>query len=246
MALRKCVHMGGRSLYIDMTPEEETAFNASRKPKPKQHRLTLAERLDALNARVAALEAGGVLAPIPVTPVAPETIEADPPPPDPPAPEPAVMLLDPPPDDPPPEIIPAAPALPPAPGSFDLREVFARVDAPEETDEQRRVAARARLQAAVEKAAQSMPGGQVRYDLALQAHNGNVRAMGLLADEAAIKGRSVADLAASIIAERQGHEDRMMRAHAVLARVLAEVDHASGPAIDEAAMRGVAEIEGMS
>lgn len=112
-------------------------------------------------------------------------------------------------------------------------------------DVERRAAAKARVMGAVISAAQTTLGDQMRYELALQAKNENVRAMALLELEASIVGRTVGKLAEQIIEDRRVRERRMMQVYAILARVSADIDKATASAIDTLADAGVREISTM-
>ena len=109
---------------------------------------------------------------------------------------------------------------------------------------ERRAAAKGRLKDAVLRV--SALDDQIRYELAMQAHNRNIAVMTMFQAEAASRGLTVAALAEQIIAERRVHERRVMHAHAVLARVSAEIDQATGDTIDAIVDAGMAEIEGMT
>jgi len=135
--------------------------------------------------------------------------------------------------------------LPATPGSarrMTMRDILqvAGPSLPEEA-ESRRAAAKSRLKDAVLRV--SALDDQIRYELAMQARNQNVAVMEMFREEAASLGLTVAALAQRIIDERHVQERRVMHAHAVLARVSAEIDQASGDAIDAAANAGIAEIE---
>jgi hypothetical protein len=135
---------------------------------------------------------------------------------------------------------PAATPPPPPPAEL-LPEP---IPAPALSDAERRAAAKRRLGAVVAMTS-SGPDDQMRYDLALQAINRNVTAMEMFTAEAAVLGITVAELAERVVGERRARERRMMQAHAILARVSAEIDRATGDAIDVAAEAGIREIEGI-
>ena len=113
-----------------------------------------------------------------------------------------------------------------------------------ENHAERRAAAKGRLKDAVLRV--SALDDQIRYELAMQAHNRNIAVMTMFQAEAVSRGLTVAALAEQIIAERRVHERRVMHAHAVLARVSAEIDQATGDTIDAIVDAGMAEIEGMT
>jgi hypothetical protein len=109
-------------------------------------------------------------------------------------------------------------------------------------DSERREAAKVRLKDAVLKQGQNLLAEQIRYELALQAKNGNAIVMGLFETEARILEISIDGLAQRIIDDRRAEERRMMHLYAVMARVSAAIDRATGDGIDEWADAGVAEI----
>jgi hypothetical protein len=177
--------------------------------------------------------------------------DSTPPPPEPTPPPPPPVVVRPvvvePPE--PLPIPPIAPLLPMVPtGEYSIQELIMRADprptAYDQSDSDRREAARRRLKDAVATVS-SGPDDQMRYDLALQAINRNVTAMEMFTAEAAVLGITVAELAERVIGERRARERRMMQAHAILARVSAEIDQAIGDAIDVAAEAGIREIEGI-
>jgi len=147
-------------------------------------------------------------------------------------------------------------SLPPAPaGEFSISDLLSRADppdketgtpvryvVPERLDVDRRAMAKSRVMGAVTRAGQVTTSDQMRYELALQAKNENVRAMALFETEAKVLGITVADLVGRIIEDRRTRERRMMQVYAILARVSAAVDKASGPAIDGLAEHAIAEI----
>lgn len=117
---------------------------------------------------------------------------------------------------------------------------------PSVRDQERRTAAKSRLQDAVLHAGrQTALNAQMRYELALLAINGNVEAMVGFEPEAAIRGQSVTQLAHQIVTERRTAERRMLHAYAVLARISAIIDQARGAAIDDAADAGIREIRAL-
>ena len=148
------------------------------------------------------------------------------------------------------------PPLPPAPaGEFSISDLLSRAEppdketgtpvryvVPERLDVDRRAMAKSRVMGAVTRAGQVTTSDQMRYELALQAKNENVRAMALFETEAKVLGITVADLVGRIIEDRRTRERRMMQVYAILARVSAAVDKASGPAIDGLAEHAIAEI----
>jgi len=141
--------------------------------------------------------------------------------------------------------------LPAAPGNRmthlpigDILRSVAPMPEPE-GDQKRREAAKSRVKDAVLRVASTTIAGQVRYELAMQAINSNLEVMKMFAAEASALGTTVAVLAGQIISQRRAQERRIMHAHAVLARVSAQIDLSSGDGIDEAADAGIVEIEGM-
>src|SRR5262245_5678819 len=146
---------------------------------------------------------------------------------------------------PPPEPIePPAEQLPPV-GDYRLRDLIESIPEGMWGDDERRTDAKHRLKDAVLRAAHITLGDQMRYELAMQAHNRNVTAMDLFREEAGILRVTVADLAARIIAERKMRERRMMHAYAVLARLEAEIDRSTGQHIEALAEAGIREIQEM-
>lgn len=109
-------------------------------------------------------------------------------------------------------------------------------------DSERRKAARALIAAAVAQASRNTTDNQVRYELALQAKNGQVRAMSLFEPEAATLAITIAALADRIVGERHARERRMMQVYAIQARVLGELDRATGDDIDATAASAALEI----
>ena len=172
-----------------------------------------------------------------------------------PAPEaPAVTLVAVPEEEEPPAVVemPEVRTLPAAPGNRmthlsvgDILRSVAPMPGHQEADQHRRATAKGRLKDAVLRVASTTVAGQVRYELAMQALNRNIEVMKMFAAEAASLGTTVASLAEQIVTQRRAQERRIMHAHAVLARVSAEIDRASGDGIDQAADVGIAEIEGM-
>jgi hypothetical protein len=111
-----------------------------------------------------------------------------------------------------------------------------------QSDIARRAEAKRRVMEAVHKAAKITLGDQMRYELALQAKNENVRAMALLEPEAGIRGLTVAVLAQGIVEDRRTRERRMMHVYAILARASAAIDQVSGLAMDVQADNAIREI----
>ncbi len=144
----------------------------------------------------------------------------------PPAPElpplpigPTEMMPDPPPlrpDEPEPRLEPPAPELPPPPSD----------------DAGRRRAARALIYRLCSEAVDITTADQTRYEIALQAYNGNVECMSLLAQEARIAGLSVKQLAERIIEERRARERRVSHVHTLRAHYLKLLEAATGATID--------------
>jgi hypothetical protein len=110
-------------------------------------------------------------------------------------------------------------------------------------DIERRAIAKSTVMDAVTKAGQVTLGDQMRYELALQAKNQNVRAMDLLQAEAGVLGLAVGALADRIVEDRRTRERRMMHVYAILARASAQIDKAAGLEIDHLAAAAIREIE---
>lgn len=118
------------------------------------------------------------------------------------------------------------------------------IDAPELGDDLRRRAARERVQRAAQEASRLIAEGQMRYELALQAHNGNTNAMAILEGEAKAEGITVAALAERIIAERRRNERRLGQVYEVLARALKDIEAATGERIATVEIAAAREITG--
>jgi hypothetical protein len=82
----------------------------------------------------------------------------------------------------------------------------------------------------------------MRYELALQAHNDNVQALEMFAEEAKVAKVPAKELAERIITERRRRERRMMHIHAIQAQALIDLDNASGEAISTVERQAVAHI----
>jgi hypothetical protein len=102
---------------------------------------------------------------------------------------------------------------------------------PPQDDAGRRRAAKGAIRRAVASMAQNSHDLQMRYELALQAHNGSVEALDMMAPEAGLKGISSRELAEQIIVERRARERRMMQVYAAQERAFRALEAASGEAI---------------
>lgn len=139
---------------------------------------------------------------------------------------------------------PEPPPLPPV-GSFQLQDLLRSVPEGIWGDEERRIDAKGRVKDAVLRVTHEVMAMQMRYELALQAHNRNNRALELFEPEAIILGISVADLAGRIINERRTAERRMQHVYTLLARISAEIDQATGNDIDSLTEAGIREIQAL-
>ena len=133
--------------------------------------------------------------------------------------------------------------LPPVP--FQLQDLLKSVPEGLWGDEERRADAKGRVKDAVLRVTHEVMAMQMRYELALQAHNRNNRALELFEPEAIILGISVADLAGRIINERRTAERRMQHVYTLLARISAEIDQATGNDIDSLTEAGIREIQAL-
>jgi hypothetical protein len=133
--------------------------------------------------------------------------------------------------------------LPPVP--FQLQDLLNSVPEGLWGDEERRADAKGRVKDAVLRVTHEVMAMQMRYELALQAHNRNHRALELFEPEAIILGISVADLAGRIINERRTAERRMQHVYTLLARISAEIDQATGNDIDSLTEAGIREIQAL-
>ena len=106
------------------------------------------------------------------------------------------------------------------------------------TDDERRRQAIERICFAAAQAGDS----QIRYEIALQARNGNLPAQEMLAEEASVYGIEVRSLADKIITARAIQEQRVMRAHARKAQALELLGNMAGPDIDKFADAAVKQI----
>jgi hypothetical protein len=129
---------------------------------------------------------------------------------------------------------------PPDPPAFP--PPLPRHDPPDMDDNMRRRAAKELVRRAVIEASQSTTDDQMRYELALQAHNDNVQALEMFAEEAKVAKVSAKELAERIITERRRRERRMMHIHAIQAQALIDLDNASGEAISTVERQAVAHI----
>jgi len=145
---------------------------------------------------------------------------------------------------PPPPPEPPAPDLPPV-GGYQLKDLLESVPEGLWGEDERRADAKGRLQAAVLRVMHDVLAMQMRYELALQAHNRNVRAIELFEPEANILGIGVADLASRIITERRTGERRMAHVYTILARASAEIDQAAEHDIEALAAAGIREIQAL-
>ncbi len=115
--------------------------------------------------------------------------------------------------------------------------------APEPVDDTaRRRAAKGAVRRAVAGMAQNSHDLQMRYELALQAHNGNVEALEMMEQEAVLKGISASGLAEQIIVERRVRERRMMQVYAAQERAFRALETASGDAISIVEKAAIKEI----
>jgi hypothetical protein len=92
------------------------------------------------------------------------------------------------------------------------------------------------------EAARNANADQIRYEMALQAKNGRVSSMAQFEEEARISGVTVAVLADQIVAQRLALERRMSHVYTIQARALADIDRATGDAIDTITASAVSEI----
>jgi hypothetical protein len=111
------------------------------------------------------------------------------------------------------------------------------------TDDHRRESGLHIIDSTIERMASANLPAQVRYEVALQARNGNFNAISMLSEEATILGTKVDDLAAHIIFERTIYEQRIMRAFTERARAIKAIQGLTGPLIDEACRVAVDEIK---
>jgi hypothetical protein len=111
-------------------------------------------------------------------------------------------------------------------------------------DTARRRAAKAAIRRAVASMAQNSHDLQMRYELALQAHNGNVEALDIMEEEATLKGLSGSGLAEQIIIERRVRERRMMQVYAAQERAFKALETTSGDAIGIVENHAINEIRG--
>jgi hypothetical protein len=112
------------------------------------------------------------------------------------------------------------------------------------TEGARRRAAKASVRNAVAAVTRHSYDEQIRWEMALQARNQNPRAMSLFEDEAAALGCTIAELAEQIIQQRLVRERRVMRAWALQAEALNNLNKATGANIDSIAAAVVAELQG--
>jgi hypothetical protein len=116
--------------------------------------------------------------------------------------------------------------------------------APPLDDTMRRRAAKEAVRRAVSDVSQSSADLQMRYELALQARNGNVQCLEMFEEEARAANVSIQELAERIIVDRRARERRMMQVHAIQARALAELDQAAGDEIGTVEQTAVEKIRG--
>ena len=88
----------------------------------------------------------------------------------------------------------------------------------ETSDEDKRAQAMSRITYTMRQACDVSADQQIRYEVAIQAHNGKHSALEMLSEEAGYLGMSAKSLAEHIIVERGLHEARVMRAHAKRAK----------------------------
>jgi len=140
-------------------------------------------------------------------------------------------------------VVPEPSDLPPVP--FQLQDLLNSVPEGLWGDEERRLDAKGRVKDAVLRVTHEVMAMQMRYELALQAHNRNNRALELFEPEAIALGLGVPDLAQRIINERRTAERRMAHVYAILARVSVEIEQADGDRIEALAEIGIREIQAM-
>lgn len=146
-----------------------------------------------------------------------------------------------------PEPEPVLSVLEPAPSHASSIELPPEAPRPPEpdtglSDSQRRSAARVLIAEAVSEASRRANTNQVRYEMALQAKNGQVTAMSLFEEEAAIRNVTVSVLAEQIVAQRLALERRMSHVYTIEARALSDIEKATGDAIDALAAAAATEI----
>jgi hypothetical protein len=86
------------------------------------------------------------------------------------------------------------------------------------------------------------PGDQIRYELAMQAHNQSAYAVELLSDEAHELGMPVGDLVAQIIGDRRDAERRSSWVAATVARTIAAIASAPAAAVTRIADTAIRDI----
>lgn len=132
-----------------------------------------------------------------------------------------------------PPALPLPVSLPPPPVLEDHRASDVVV-----TDAERKRQAVERVSFAVMRVGDA----QIRYEIAVQADNGNTDALEMLQPEAAVYRMPASALAKQIIAQRTLQEQRVMRAYAAKARALLSIESAIGTEIDDVAEAYVHEI----
>jgi hypothetical protein len=115
-------------------------------------------------------------------------------------------------------------------------------EAPPDDDVLRRADARNTINLTISSALQITAEDQLRYELALMAHNGMVSAVQGFAEEAKVLKLTVAQLVKRILDERKMHERRNARLHAIKAKAMAALDAAQGEAIGQVVLSTLAEI----
>lgn len=134
---------------------------------------------------------------------------------------------------------PAALAPEPTPIAASAPETAEPLD-----DAARRRLAKGAIRKAVAAASQNSHDLQMRYELALQAHNGNVEALEMMMPEATLKGVGAKELAEQIIVERRARERRMMQVYAAQERAFKALETAAGDNIAQIGQQAVVEIRG--
>jgi len=120
------------------------------------------------------------------------------------------------------------------------------VELPPPSDEVRRRNVADEIRWAVEQTCHVDESARIRYELALQARNQNIRALTLFSDEASAKGVRVSDLIEAVILDREARENRMMRAYAIQARLIRDLERVSGEMIEDVGRKGVEEIRAVN
>lgn len=118
------------------------------------------------------------------------------------------------------------------PGGWELKDLLNRAGADEASLPLPRVPMTAEMaRAAISRAAEAkrtkLGAGQIRYELAMQAKNGNVEAGTILNKEAAMRGLPIAVLSDEIIAERKQAERATMDLILIEARGLASIEEST-------------------